>query len=307
MQLSYSLRLICLVFFSIGLIQLLLTALLRLLSPMLEHLISASRARSQERFRFALAAAPYFIAICVAVSIAGTNYLLHENNMGSEYVGWACIAGAVMVCIRYGIVAARSGRHVYAMHTHSTTALNQQLSGAHHVAPPLAVIGLFRARIAASPSVLKGEIFSKASLAVALAHEDSHLRNWDNLKLLLLSSLSRNGNQSDAVQKWRRAAEKAADDDAVAGSRSRAILLAEALTAAARFASSTAPGSFAMELLPYECELEERVNRLLDQKPEAEAVRASSVVAISLLLLGVAAITLIPASHEFAELVLHLR
>lgn len=307
MQLSYSLRLICLVLFSIGLIHLLLTALLQLLSPALERFISASSARSQERFRFALATAPYFVAVCIAVSVAGTNYLLHENNMGSESVGWACLVGAAMVCIRYGIVAARSGRHMYAMHAHNTAALNQRISDVNHVAPPLAVIGLFRPRIAASPSVRKGEVFSKASLAVALAHEESHLRNWDNLKLLLLSSLSRSGNRSDAVQQWRRAAEKAADDDAVDGSRSRAILLAEALTAAARFASRPAPVSFAMELLPYECELEERVNRLLDQKPEPESARASCLAAIGLLLLGVAAITLLPASHEFAELLLHLR
>jgi len=151
-------------------------------------------------------------------------------------------------------------------------------------------------------------VFSHEALEVAIAHERSHVQQHDNLKLFLLSSLSHAGRTGNAVQRWRRAAERAADDDAVAGNRTRAVLLAEALVTAAR-AVSTAPATLGMELMPFESELEERVNRLLEKSPLQHPHRISETFRICLVLAGVVALALpilIAASHEFAEFMFRL-
>jgi len=179
----------------------------------------------------------------------------------------------------------------------------------------MAVAGLFSSSVIVSRSFLDTERFSTASLDVAFAHESAHARHRDNLKLLILSALPHihvaAGGQS-LGQRWRLAAEIAADEEGTQGKPERALMLAEMLIAVARGASPAVAEGL-MTLSSESESLRVRVERLLELVPsvaplEAEGNAASGALGSGFVLACCATVVAVLGcasgmlGHRFAEL-----
>ena len=317
MLLSYWLRLVCLLLFSFGLIQAALSLLLQILTPALDRALTRLSARWYERACFVMPMTPYFAAFMLAALAIAPQYISGETNLFDERVGIVSIAGALLVAARYAYALLRALR----MMRRCPPALSKAAIGARtanvpiriadSAYPVLMVTGLLRPAITVSRSLLDRSVLPSEALEVAFAHEFAHMRQLDNLKLFMLSSLALPGRGSDVVRRWRRSAEIAADSDAAAGSRTRAILLAETLlVTASAVPPRQAHAPVTLGLLPHEEDLQSRIHHLIREKPEGtlHAGRRSLLVASVLLLCG--ASLLLPLSlvsfHGIAECLLHL-
>jgi Zn-dependent protease with chaperone function len=319
MLLSYWLRLACLVLVSVGILQVTLQLLIRLVMPFARRRIDQLSARLQERIYFVTSVVSHVLALLVSVLVVAPQYIRGETNPLQERVGVVCVTGALLVTVRYIYVLLRAIRLLLEMHAHEHDHEPAVLVGdmtVHICAdgyPLLAVAGLFSPRIVLSRHLLDNAAFSPRLLEIALAHEKAHIRHHDNLKRFVLTSLALCGlGMEGSLEHWRYAAEHAADDDAVSGSSSRAILLAEALLVATRAVPPQRMSTFSLGLLPHEEELHHRIGRLLrDDSVLAPGVvpsRWQMVYAAAFLLASTCALLhLFAASlHKVAEYVLHL-
>ncbi|MGH9607063.1 MAG: hypothetical protein ACRD3N_15355 [Terracidiphilus sp.] len=323
MLLSYWLRLVCLLLFSLGLIQAALSLLLQLLAPALDRVLARLSPRWRERACFVLPLTPHLAAFMLVALAIAPQYIGGETNLLDERVAIACIAGALLAAARYAYALLRALRMIGgcppAPNKTAIAAAAAIAAGAPGVPvqiaesayPVLMVTGLLRPAITVSRRLLDRSLLSPEALEVAFAHELAHLRQWDNLKLFMLSSLALPGRGGAIAKRWRRAAEIAADSDAAAGSRARATLLAETLlVTAGAVPPQQALAPLALGLRSHEEDLQIRILRLIGEKPES-AVHAGrlSLLAASLLLLCGASLlfplALVPF-HGVAECLLHL-
>jgi beta-lactamase regulating signal transducer with metallopeptidase domain len=315
MLLPYWLRLVCLVLLSVGLIQSALVLLLQLLTPAINRALGQLSARWQERACFAMPVIPHIAAFTLATVVVAPQYILSETNLLKERVGVICVAGALVAAARYAYALVRASRLMRkAQPRHKATvaacAGGASVQVAESEYPLLAVSGLLLPKIIISRSLLDTAMLSPRALQIAIAHEAAHIRHYDNLKLFVLSSLALPLGANAAVRRWRQAAEIAADQDAVAGSRARAILLAETLLVAARAVPAHPPASVTLGLLPYEEDLEKRIHHLLhNESGSGECTGRFTLLGGGLLLLAAvwSLLQLTLASfHGLAEYVLHL-
>jgi hypothetical protein len=314
MILSYDCRLACLALFGVGLMQWLFASLLRLLSPVSRPAVEKLRARWMERIGFVEAVASHLAAFALVFGILVPQYIRNEVNLSQERVGLACIAVALGVAVRYAYALARAIGLIWISRQQGKTLIVGSLYEKSFFFSPnpgslLAVAGFLSPKIILSRSLLGSEPLSPDALEIALAHEQAHLRQFDNLKLLILSSLSLPYGSASQLNRWRRAAEIAADEDAVAGCRPRAILLAETLLRAARATRRASQATLGLGLLPHEEDLVERIHRLLDGETASFPTKQRATVGATLLLVGAACILLCFAIAPFsdcAEYLLHL-
>lgn len=315
MVLSYGVRLVCLVLFSTGLLQITITLLLGLFCSALRHLSTGLSPRWRERACFAVPIASHLVAFAAVLSIIVPQYIRHEVNLASERVGIICVAGALLVAVRYVYALGRAIGLMRRARRLGEPSVIGSVAGIpiriiQHEHPLLAVTGFFAPRIIGSRRLLNSGTLSEEALEIALAHECAHLRQFDNLKLFLLASLDLPFESASALRRWRRAAEIAADDEAAAGSRQRALLLAETLLAVARTATRRQHIAFALGLLPHEEDLEERIHRLLDeQTADSPPRRQLNPTGVLLLVISATSLLLplaIAPLHECAEYLLHL-
>jgi beta-lactamase regulating signal transducer with metallopeptidase domain len=319
MLLSYWLRLVCLVLFSMGVIQVTLHLLIWLVMPLAERRVDQMSARFQERIYFVAPVASHVLALLLSLLVVAPQYIRDETNPLQERVGVVCVTGALLVAVRYLYGLLRAIQLLLQMHAHKHDDEPVVLMGdmAVHISaegyPLLAVAGLFSPRVVLSQHLLDNAAFSPQLLEIALAHEKAHVRHHDNLKHFVLASLALScPGIEGSLQCWRYAAEHAADDDAVSGSSSRAILLAETLLVAARTVPPQRTPAFSLGLLPHEEELDQRIGRLLrDDSVLAATVtpswRPTMYTAALFLASACALLHLFAASlHEVAEYVLHL-
>jgi Zn-dependent protease with chaperone function len=320
MLLSYSLRLTCLALFSVGVIQITLQLLLRFVMPFAERWIPRMTARGQERIWLAVPIAPHALAVLLTFIFVVPQYVREETNLLPERVGMVCFAGALLVAVRYLYAMARGAwllletRRKFGFDDALVIRaddLRVYLSSAMY--PQLAVTGIFSPRVVLSEHLFENAAFSPELLEIALAHEKAHVRHYDNLKHLVLVSLvlSRRSAEERWVERWRSAAEIAADEDAVSGSSLRAILLAETLLIAARAVPSKEVATLSLSLLRHEEDLNKRVGRLLRNEPVSavtlpdwgRGLRAT----VFLLASACVGLLLVAASfHRLVEYVLHL-
>ena len=314
MLFPYWCRLVCLALCSAGVIQAVLALLLRLLTPILHRAFAGLSTRGVERACFAVPVASHLAAFLLVALMIVPGYIHNETNLAGERVGLYCVFGSMLVAARYFYALSRAFRlmrgslrpaEVVAL---SGTDLPIRLTQGDY--PPLAVAGFFSPEIFVSRRLLDAAVLSPKALQVAFDHERAHLRQFDNFKLLILSALDLPLLSSSVVRSWRRAAEFAADDEAVAGVRSRAILLAEALLTAAQSVPAQPQGTLMLHLLPHEEDLEDRIHRLLrNDAPGRRIARTSSMLSLSLLVAGPVSILIASAAapiHEWAEFLLHL-
>jgi hypothetical protein len=320
MLLSYWLRLACLALFSMGAIQFTLHLLLRFVIPFAQRWIDRMSPRSQERLYLAGPIAPHILALLLTLTLVIPQYMRNETNLLPERVGIVCFAGALAVAARYLYVLLRAGWFLPKMRSTASpqnapviTAAGLPVYLSLETHPLLAVTGLFSARIVLSQHLLANPSFSPELLEIALAHEKAHIRHFDNLKHLVLLSLAlpHQAAKQPWLQKWRHAAEIAADEDAVAGSSSRAIQLAETLLIAAQTASPQKAPQLSLSLLRHEEDLDHRISRLLRDDssiPASHLEKPRTIHAVALLAAGACiGLVLFAASfHQLVEYLLHL-
>jgi hypothetical protein len=320
MLLSYWLRLACLVLFSVGIIQVTLHLLLRLVMSLAKRGIDRMPARFQERVYFVAPVASHVLALLLSLLVVAPQYIRGETNPLQERVGIVCVTGAVLAAVRYLYGLLRAIQLLLQMrraHRRDDKPIVLMGDMAVHICadryPLLAVAGLFSPRIILSQHLLDNAAFSPQLFEIALAHEKAHVHHHDNLKHIVLASLALSGLGMDgSLQRWRYSAEHAADDDAVSGSSSRAILLAETLLVVARAVPPQRTPAFSLGLLPHEEELDQRIGRLLRDDsvlaPTVTPSRRQIMYAAAFLLASTCALLhLFAASlHEVAEYVLHL-
>jgi len=147
--------------------------------------------------------------------------------------------------------------------------------------PVVAVVGIFRPTLVVDAAVLDG--CTDDELSAILAHEQGHLRRWDNLRRALFAAapdpLSRTAAGIQLRDAWRVATEEAADDVAAERGEDTRVHLASALLRVARLApsdSGRACVAFHGAQLPasalYRGEsVEGRVRRLIDEPPPTHA------------------------------------
>ena len=318
MLLSYWLRLACLVLVSVGILQITLDLVFRLVMPLARRRIHQMSTRFQERIYFVTPVASHGFALLVSLLVVTPQYIQGETNPLQERVGVVCVTGAMLVAVRYlyGLLRAirllQIDEHEHD-HEPSVRIGNMTVHICAEGYPLLAVAGLFSPRIVLSQHLLDNPAFSPQLLEIALAHERAHIRHHDNLKRFVLTSLALCGlGMKGSLQHWRHAAEHAADDDAVSGSSSRAILLAEALLVAARTVPPQRMSRFSLGLLPHEEELDHRIGRLLQGDsvlPPAAATSSGQLIyAAAFLLASICALLHLYAAslHKVAEYLLHL-
>jgi Zn-dependent protease with chaperone function len=320
MLLSYWLRLACLALFCVGVMQVTLHLLLRFVMPLAEKSIDQMTVRLQERVYFVAPIASHMVALLLTLLVVMPQYIRDETNSLQERVGIVCVAGALVVALRYLYLILRAVQLLLQMwraHRRDNDPIVLLGGTPVHISaeryPLLAVTGLFSPRIVLSQHLLGNAAFSPQLLEIALAHENAHVRHHDNLKHFVLASLALSRRtMKGPLQRWRYAAENAADDEAVSGSSSRAILLAETLLVAARAVPPQPASALSLTLLPHEEELDKRIDRLLRNDSALAPTMTPSwrqIVSAGAFLLAstCALLHLFAASfHEVAEYVLHI-
>jgi Zn-dependent protease with chaperone function len=317
MLLSYWLRVVCLALFSVGTIQLTFHLLLRFVTPLAGRSIDRMSARSHERLCFAILVAPHLLALLLTLTVVIPQYIRNETNLLPERVGMVCFAGALAVTLRYLYAVLRGARLLRNKQRPKDAPVIIAAGLPVHLTaetyPQLAVTGLFSPRVILSQHLFVNPAFSPELLEIALAHEKAHIRHFDNLKHFILLSLVLPHEPAGAqwLQRWRQAAEIAADEDAVSGNSSRAIQLAETLLIAARTVSPQRAPELSLSLLRHEEDLDHRIHRLLGDNPPEPAThpeKPRAIHAAALLAAGACVgFILIAASFpQMVEYLLHL-
>ena len=287
-------------------------------------LIARPAARLGERIRPHLAARcllvlrllPAVGAALIVVVVCLPSYLWLEPEAPTERVGFGCLAVALLGIAMWAVSLARGLRAAAGSRRFLRRCQNAghpaRLPGVWIVdgaAPLVALGGIVRPRLVISRGVISA--LSPDELAAALRHERAHWTSRDNLKrlciLLTPGILPFAGSSRTLERGWRKFAEWAADDSAVAGSTRRSFALAAALVRVARM-SADAPQSSLAFLLGDADQLEARVDRLLRPALSAQLPAGPRpILALSAILLmagSLAAAVLQPAALYSVHLAL---
>jgi hypothetical protein len=324
MSLSYSLRLLCLVIVSAGLLQIGLELLFWICAPLLLRLLSSLPVRQRERSLYMVHLAPFVLALLSTFFLCVPEYVSNETNLAPEKVGWLCVLLAISVSIWWGF-GAFAGLRIAVRTRRFTRAC--EYDGQPFVSAPgqtpiftfpgtthwLALVGLVRPFIFMSRSLIEEEGLNPLALEVVLDHERSHAKHLDNWKLLSLHCLPQLGLRlpggSTWMELWQNTAEWAADDDAVRGDSTRAFVLAETLVAFGRHAAARSQ-IVSTALVCREAELVLRVERLIHREPGSYAqCRHSMTIALwsAICAAGIFLAVLVPWLHNLPEQLLHLK
>ena len=323
MNLSYTARLLCLLIVSSGLTAVAVECALAAAASWMEPRLRGMNARRHERALFVLQVLPLAAGLVFALAFCLPQYLLYEPNSTPEAVSGWCLLLMAAAFAWFGTAAFRGLRLVLrTMHfvrACRRTGVASEETPASGRIPVLtleqpdriiALVGLLRPAILISRDVRAS--LSRHSLDVALAHERAHAAQRDNWKLLVLLLLPRLPLRASRawMRQWQETAEWAADEAAVSGSRTRALLLAQTLVTVARRGPMPATPPIRTALTCEEARLAVRVERLVS--PAARTPRASRAMRAVLLAAGALAIAAAVAAmqspwiYQIGEHILHL-
>ena len=304
MALSYTLRLVCLIVVSTGILQTAFELVLWISSPFLLRRLTSLPARLQERLLYSLQLTPFVGAVLLTGLLCVPQYLRTETNLAPENVGWLCLLLTAIVLTRLGFAAFRSLRiAVRTMHfSRACRRSGQSVRYANNHIPiytlqepayQVALIGLINPFVCISRLLMEDGSLSALALDVVLDHERSHARHRDNRKLLSLHAIPRLNLRLSGggtwMRHWQNAAEWAADDDAVRGDRTRAFLLAETLVALTRRAVMPDPGMICTGLVCGGSQFAVRIDRLIQRVPPCrQHPSLPKVLALTVLIFGAA-------------------
>ncbi|MGZ4789952.1 MAG: hypothetical protein ACXVZX_15635 [Terriglobales bacterium] len=217
---------------------------------------------------YAVQVGPFLLATLVTCLFAVPSFIRFEPSYAEEEFGLPVLFLS-LACVT--ILAAGLYR-AWAAYSHTVYMVRQWRGVATPVstgrfdvlqtgpdAPAMVVAGLFRPKLLVSSTATT--LLSRDELTRAMAHECSHIRNYDNAKKLILRVCSFPPSRQ-LERNWLEAIEIAADREAVTSKR-EALELASALVKASRLSLGTA--ELASNLATDAGELlHTRVERLLD-------------------------------------------
>ena len=283
MNLTYTMRLLCLCCASFFMIHLALALAARFGAGTAVRMAERMKPSSAARFLFALRMAPLGLTLFAVLAFCIPSYLWLEPEATGEKVGFICFLTAVLGAAIWALAIVRvlgavrgTARYLHRCEQHGrkitvpgepTPAL--LLSDK---APVLAVAGVLHPQLVISRRVMHG--LSLEQREVALSHERAHCTSGDNLKrfLILLAPdvLPFVPAFRGLERGWARFTEWAADDQATSGDARRALTLASALVRVAKMGAQPELTSLSSSLMEGDRELLQRVDRLLrpQSKPE---------------------------------------
>jgi len=243
---------------------------------------------------FALRVFPFAISAIVTVFFTFPSFWLMERPSLDEDAGTFILALCSLCIVGAGLFRTLSGQR------RTNLAVQRWLTGTSKIdcsahtatlraaqgAPPLVLVGISRPRVMISDAAT--ELLSDCELQVAIRHEVSHVRSWDNLKKVLVSCMPFPG-MGGLEKAWQEAAELAADHRAVT-SPQEALDLAAALIKLSRSFQPLPKSILATELVSGPSSIELRVSRLLKWRMAARPSRHAWPWAVSLLLTVIVAV-----------------
>lgn len=324
MELSYPLRLACLIAVSMAVLQILFELLFWLAASPILRAVRSLTLRRQERVLYLLHFVPVALSLAITACCWVPEYVANETNFASEDVGSVCLIIASLLftwwavrAINVSVITLRTLRFSRACKRNGTP-ISPVDDTTPIIAVPAAVaraglVGVLRPVIFISKSLLDDRVFAPVALGIVLAHERAHARQRDNFKLLTLHCLPRLNLRLASgktwMQHWQNTAEWAADEDAVHGDRSRALLLAETLITLARSASAPQPQVTCTYFVCEQSELALRIERLLQPQPRIKASPSYRIITACAIALAAATIVLANVAtllHDIPERLLHL-
>ena len=283
MNLTYTMRLICLCGASFFMIHLALAIAIRLSAGTAARMAEHMKPSSAARFLFALRMTPSVLTLFAVLGFCIPSYLWLEPQASGEKVGFVCFLTAVLGAAIWTLSIVRvvgavrgTSRYIHSCEQHGRKITVPGESSPALLlsdkAPVLAVAGVLHPQLVISRRVMHG--LSAEQREVALRHERAHCTAGDNLKrfLMLLApdvfpfvqafgSLDRG---------WSKFTEWAADDYATSGDARRALSLADALVRVAKMGAKPELTYLSSSLIAGDEELLQRVDRLLRPQPKPE-------------------------------------
>jgi len=256
--------------------------------------------------------APAAVAACGAVFVTLPAFVLFEPSARSERPG-VLMAVSAVVGAAYVVTAIARVLSVVRLSRRCTTAwmsdtqalettdwgLPAYAIDAHY--PVVAVAGVVRPRLLIDRRLLAS--CSAEELHAIAAHERAHVKAYDNARRAIISACV--GSKSASAQRWRLAAEVAADERA-ASSPDQAAVLAGALIKIARLAAMVPPQPIPFAAIHDGGALEMRVQRLLSMNapPACQHRRGPLLASVAVLAIMMAAqgLHVLAAVHSVVEL-----
>ncbi|MBZ5601124.1 MAG: hypothetical protein LAO79_02335 [Acidobacteriia bacterium] len=310
MTASYVLKLACFSLATFFAVSFAASVLLTLLSSWAIRFAQRMQARTAARFLFALRIAPAALGIFAVFGLCIPSYLWFEPEAAAEQLGAVCIAASIATVVLWTRAVLSAGRALLKSHrllqssrfAGETKIVAGEPALVVRTARTTVLAGVFRPVLILSRDVL--ETLSPEQVEAAVRHERSHSISRDNLKRLAILLAPAFLPLARIEKAWRRYAEWAADDLAVAEDRPRSLALAEALVRVARLGAHTEVSPLVTSLLGED--LEARVDRLLNGEPPRQPLPWKS---LALAMLAATAILLRPSTfdlvHRALETLIH--
>jgi beta-lactamase regulating signal transducer with metallopeptidase domain len=253
---------------------------------------------------FGLRIFPFALSAAITLFFAFPSFWLMERASPDEDGGTFILALCSLCILVAGLfrvlkTQARTSRAVQqwlASATNISPDAHTPMLSALQGAPPLILVGIGRPRVMISDAAVA--VLSEGEMEVAVRHEISHARSWDNLKKVLISFTPFPG-MGGLEKAWREAAELAADGRAVTN-RQEALDLAAALIKLSRSSQQWHRPILATGLVSGVSSINLRVDRLLKWRMAGRPSRPGWPWALPVLLAVIACII----SKYFAALVL---
>jgi Zn-dependent protease with chaperone function len=301
MNLSYAARLACLSLASFFFVNAVAGAAFTAGSKRLIEFSARLGASSAARFLFIIRVLPALLAIFAVIALCIPSYLWLEPTADAESIGSLCVAAALaavgismrsvvrgsraLVELRRFLNACRGNGREVEISGHRALLIDAKGTAL--------AAGVFRANIVVSPDVLA--VLTDEQIEVAIQHERAHSKSRDNLKRLAMLLAPDVFPLRKIESAWHKFSEWAADDEAVARDRGRALALAEALIGVARIGAVT-PVILSTSLLGED--FSARVHRLLEPPAPSAAPRWKTAAVASVL---AAAVLLRPATLDLVH------
>jgi hypothetical protein len=271
-----------------------------------------NRMRAAAADLLALRLLPVAGALVFAVTVVLPAFLSYEPHQEQEAIGplLVILAGFTVLTLGHGIwrgwcawAAARALLRSYGISKHWAAENGHDVQVVAAGEPIIAVIGAWRPRVVTAECVIAA--CTRDEFRQVLAHESAHVSARDNLKLLLLrvcpDALAWAPLGAVLSERWRSAAEFAADQRATGDDPHKRLALAAALIKVARLFDASHHARHALMMPVALDDVEGRVRQLLAPAHAASA-RISIGLALCALLVPVVALPLYAVVHELIEL-----
>jgi Zn-dependent protease with chaperone function len=269
------------------------------------------RVRSAAADVLALRLLPAAGALLFAMTVVLPAFLSHEPRHSREAAGplLLILAAFALLTVAHGFwrgwrawTAARVLLHACGPARRRLVENGHSVRVVDIAKPIIGVIGGWRPQVVTAECVISA--CSPDEFRQVLAHEAAHVSARDNLKLLLLlacpDALAWTALGASLAERWRTAAEFAADQRATGDDPQKRVALASALIKVARLFATSHGARHALTMPVALDDVEGRVRQLLAPAHAAPAVISKALLSLALLM-PLAALPLYALLHELIE------